>query len=116
MGYSGGKKDHPTYQNILDHTEAVLIEYDPDEISFEDILVEWAQQHSPHSQGKRQYRSAIWYRDADQQLAAEDAVRALEGMGRGRKVYTSIEPISGTRFYQAEEYHQNFIAKRTRGY
>ena len=61
VGYSGGKGKDPTYRNILDYTEALLIEYDPKIVSYEDLVLSWTQMHFPNYHGKTQYRSAVWY-------------------------------------------------------
>eukprot|EP00566_Odontella_aurita_P027162 CAMPEP_0113536948 /NCGR_PEP_ID=MMETSP0015_2-20120614/6554_1 /TAXON_ID=2838 /ORGANISM="Odontella" /LENGTH=165 /DNA_ID=CAMNT_0000436389 /DNA_START=162 /DNA_END=659 /DNA_ORIENTATION=- /assembly_acc=CAM_ASM_000160 len=112
VGYSGGRKPNPTYRSIEDHTEAVLVEYDPRTISYEDILAEWAGLDYPYSSGKTQYRSAVWYTSEYQREAAERTVEAIRTNARGREVYASVEPA--TKFYRAEEYHQNFLRKQGR--
>uniref|UniRef100_A0A7S2EM11 peptide-methionine (S)-S-oxide reductase n=1 Tax=Trieres chinensis TaxID=1514140 RepID=A0A7S2EM11_TRICV len=108
VGYSGGKERDPTYRNIKDSTECILIEYDPSLVTFRDLLVEWANMHNPRSKRKTQYRSAIFYADDGQKRAALEAVKGL-----GRSVCTAVEPVGP--FYRAEEYHQNFLARRGAG-
>lgn len=111
MGYSGGKELNPTYRQIKDHTEAVLIEYDPDVLTYEDLLIEYSRQNYPYSpSGKKQYRSALWYVNPDQKESAIETVKSIEAGSQGKKVYIDVEPV--TRFYQAEDYHQNFMSKR----
>lgn len=107
-GYSGGSKPNPTYRNIMDSTESVWIEFDPDVIAFEDLVVEWARMHSPTRKTSTQYRSVLFYADEEQKMLAEDAVRALKQQ-RG-VIYVDIEPM--TTFYKAEEYHQNYLSKK----
>lgn len=109
VGYTGGKKTNPTYQNIMDSTEAFMIEFDPSLISYEDILDEWAKQHEPFYPSKCQYRSAIFYCNEDQRNAA---LKKIEEFSKGgeRKVYVDVEPVSA--FYKGEEYHQNFLEKQ----
>ena len=114
VGYSGGKKLKPTYRNIMDHTEALLIEFDPSVVSYEDLLITWSRMHSPTSTAKCQYRSAVWYLDDEQQVEAEAVLEGMKAMARGRTVTSKVEPV--TRFYRAEEYHQNYLAKKGRSY
>lgn len=110
VGYTGGEQPNPTYQNIMDTTEAVMVEFNPDVISYEEILDEWAAMHAPYYPSKRQYRSAIFYQNEGQQKAALAKVEAL-GCGGERKVFVDVEPVSA--FYRGEEYHQDFLDKQT---
>lgn len=105
---------NPTYRSILDHTEAVLIEYEPEKISYEDLLVDWARQINPYGGGggNAQYRSAVWYTSDEQRKVAEGTVEGIRAAARGRTVYADVEPA--TKFYRAEEYHQDFVAKQGR--
>ena len=66
VGYSGGHDPDPTYRRILDHTEALLVEFDSNVLSYEDLVVEWARRHTPIGQRKCQYRSAVWYLNEEQ--------------------------------------------------
>ena len=70
VGYTGGKKLNPTYQNILDATEVFMVEFNPEIISYEEILDEWSAQHAPFYPSKCQYKSAIWYTSDEQKKAA----------------------------------------------
>jgi len=103
----------PTYQRILDHTEALLVEYDPTVISYEDLVISWTQMHNPLCKGKTQYRSAVWYTSEEQQEIAEEVVKDWKGSKRD-PIYTSVEPA--LRFYRAEKYHQFFLRKQTSGF
>jgi len=109
VGYTGGEEKNPTYRRIKDATESILIEYDPDIISFKDILVEWSRQvgFSPIRETSKQYRSAIFYVDGKQKKIAEETVKAMKSALGVSKVFTGIEPVSA--FYRAEEYHQNYF-------
>jgi peptide-methionine (S)-S-oxide reductase len=109
VGYTGGEQPNPTYQTIKDSTEAVLIEYDPEILSYEELLIEWKRQHYPFHPSKTQYRSAIWVRTDEEKAVAEKVVNDW-ALTTGKKVYTDIELV--TKFYQAEEYHQNFLEKQ----
>jgi peptide-methionine (S)-S-oxide reductase len=85
-----------------------LVEFDPSAVSLEDLLIEFGRMHSPTSQRSRQYRSVIFYLNEEQKETAEEYVDGLKSSHRG-EIYTKVEKM--TKFYQAEEYHQNYIAK-----
>ena len=73
VGYCGGKTEWPNYENIMDHTEAVRIVFDPSEISYYDILENMMTMHSPTSAPySRQYRSAIFYHNDEQKQISEE--------------------------------------------
>jgi len=110
VGYSGGRKKNPTYRNIKDATEAILIEYDPDIIPFENILIKWSRMHNPFGKKKRQYRSVIFYVDEKQKKITKDTVEEMKSNSRGDDFFTDVEPVSA--FYMAEEYHQDHYKKR----
>jgi len=112
VGYTGGKQPNPTYQNIMDTTEAVMVEFNPDVISYEEILNEWAGMHAPYYASKGQYRSAIFYQNEEQQKVAVAKVAAL-GRDGERNVFVDVEPVST--FYRGEEYHQDFLDKQSSG-
>ncbi len=111
VGYSGGT-ENPTHRMIKDHTEALLVEFDPKVVSYEDLVIEWSRMHSPRYQSKCQYRSAVWCLNDEQRETAEEVVKGMRAAARGGKVYTDVQPA--TRFYKAEEYHQNFLTKERR--
>jgi peptide-methionine (S)-S-oxide reductase len=109
VGYSGGKQLNPTYRNIKDHTEALLIEFDPDVVSYEHLLISWSRMHSPtNTHSKCQYRAAVWYLNSDQKAEAEGFLQGMRALSTA-KVTSKVEPV--TRFYKAEEYHQNYLSK-----
>jgi peptide-methionine (S)-S-oxide reductase len=109
VGYTGGVQPNPTYQAIKDSTEAVLIEYDPEILTYEQLLMEWKRQHYPFNPSKNQYRSAIWIRTDEERAIAEKVMNDW-ALATGKKVYTDLELV--TKFYRAEEYHQNFLEKQ----
>ena len=120
VGYIGGKLQNPTYEEVCTdktgHAEAVEVEYDPDEISFEDLLSVFWSNHNPttlNSQGPDvgiQYRSAIFYHDETQKEIAEKSKRELGQSGKFDKpIVTEIVPAPT--FYKAEEYHQKYFKK-----
>lgn len=105
VGYTGGVQEQPTYQNIADYTEALLIEFDSTETSIDVILEEWRKQTSPYKT-KCQYRTALWYLSEKQEAQMKKMANTMSG---GK--FVDVEPA--TQFFMAEEYHQNFIAKQT---
>ena len=110
VGYTGGKEPLPTYRNIKDATEAILIEFDPSIISYAEVLKEWSTQHSPYYPSKTQYRSAIFYGSEEQKKLAEEMVKVLGDKDEEKNCFSSVEEM-GT-FYQGEEYHQKFLEKQ----
>ena len=111
VGYTGGDKLHPTYRNIQDHTEALLVEFDPTIVSYEDLVIEWTRMHSPYGKAKCQYRSAVWHLNEEQKEICTTIVDGMQATyGKG---CSSVE--SATRFYKAEAYHQNFHANMNSG-
>jgi peptide-methionine (S)-S-oxide reductase len=113
VGYTGGTKLYPTYRNIQDHTEALLIEFNPNLISYEDLVIEWSRMHTPSRTTKCQYRSAVWYVNDEQQEIAEAIVGGMKATYGADGCTSSVE--RATKFYQAEEYHQNFNSKMMGG-
>ena len=106
VGYAGGSKDNPTYRNLGDHSETIQIEYDPTQISYEELLDIFWSSHSPTARPwSRQYASIIFYHNEDQKRLAE-ASMDREAENRGKSIYTEIVPF--TRFYLAETYHQKY--------
>ncbi len=121
VGYSGGNMENPAYHDVCTgrtgHAEVVEIEYVPTQVSYEELLRVFWENHDPTQLNRQgpdtgtQYRSAIFYHTEEQRKAAEESKRALEESGRFRRpVVTVIEPAS--EFYLAEEYHQQYLAKR----
>ena len=119
-GYAGGHKDNPTYREVsaggTGHTEAVQIYYDPTKTSYDQLLNVFWRQVDPTDAGGQfvdrgdQYRTAIFYHDEEQKLQAEESKRKLQASGRFDKpIVTEIVPL--TRFFQAEDYHQDYDKK-----
>lgn len=124
VGYSGGTTDHPTYEQVCTdrtgHAEVVQVEYDPEQVSYEELLNVFWRIHDPTQKNRQgpdvgsQYRSAIFTHDEEQTAAARAAREALEASGRhGRPIATVIEPAGP--FWRAEEYHQRYFEKRGGG-
>lgn len=112
VGYSGGKELNPNYGILLDHTEAILVEFDPKVTTYEDILMEWTRMDYPFSKQKTQYKSAVWFTDEEQQEVAKEVVEGIKASSKGKNVFVDIEPV--TRFYRGEEYHQNYLERARR--
>ena len=123
VGYAGGTKDHPTYEDVCSdetgHAEVVEVEFDPQTISYDKLLdVFWANHNptTPNRQGPdvgTQYRSVIFYHSPEQKAQAEASKAALEKSGKhSRPIVTQIEPAP--RFWPAEDYHQKYLQKRGR--
>lgn len=121
VGYEGGQTDRPTYQDVCTdktgHAEVVQIEYDPAEVSYQDLLNVFWENHDPTQVNRQgpdvgtQYRSVIFYHDDAQWQCAEDSMRERAASGRYRKpIATVITPA--TDFWTAEDYHQQYLEKR----
>lgn len=110
VGYSGGTQDHPTYRNLGDATECFQLEYDPAQIGFAQLLdVFWATHDPTQAPWSTQYKAVLFFHDEEQQRLALESKAALERK-LGKPVLTEILPA--TTFWRAEEYHQQYLAKR----
>ena len=105
VGYAGGSKEDPTYYNLGDHSETIQIDYDPRQISYEELLNIFWESHRPTRPTSRQYASIIFYHDDDQKQLAL-ATKAREETKQGGAIHTEISPY--TAFYLAEGYHQKY--------
>jgi peptide-methionine (S)-S-oxide reductase len=102
--------ENPSYQHLGDHTETVEMEFDPEVISFAELLDVFWQNHDPYSRPwSKQYMSAIFYHDEEQKKQAMQSLER-EQSRKGRAVYTKILPAS--RFYSAEGYHQKYYLRQ----
>ena len=108
MGYAGGTKPNPTYFSIGDHTEAFQVDYDPERISYEELVELFWKSHRPSDQSfSTQYQTVLFYANAEQErIAIASRDRVAEGGGR---VLTRVEPLRS--FYQAEDYHQKYYLR-----
>ncbi|MHC4251336.1 MAG: bifunctional methionine sulfoxide reductase B/A protein [Planctomycetota bacterium] len=119
-GYSGGSKVDPTYKEVCTdttgHAEVVLVTYDPDEVTYRDLLAVFWRIHDPTQRNRqgpdvgRQYRSAVFYMDEDQRREAEASRDELARSG-GLKNPIATEITRAGPFYRAEEYHQRYVEK-----
>lgn len=120
VGYMGGSTKNPTYEQVCTdttgHAEVVQVEYDPEKISYDELLQIFWSNHDPttlNRQGPdigKQYRSAVFYHAPEQEQIAIKSRDMIEKSGRyKKKIVTEITPAS--EFYRAEEYHQKYYAK-----
>ena len=118
VGYTGGKTENPTYKDICykdtGHAEAVQVVYDPAKVSYEDLCLHFWRLHDPTTMNRQgpdrgsQYRSAIFYLDAEQKAVAEKVKPEAQKKWKG-PIVTEITKAS--KFYRAEEYHQDYFKK-----
>ncbi len=119
-GYQGGEEENPTYEQVsyglTEHAEAVEVFYDPEKISYEELLqIFWINIDPTDPTGQfadkgKQYRTAIFYHDNEQKRLAEKSKQELADSGKfSRPVVTQIVPA--TLFWRAEEYHQDYYKK-----
>lgn len=124
-GYTGGRHPNPTYREVssgqTDHIESVRIVYDPEKLSYQDLLILYWKQFDPTDAGGsfydrgHQYTSAIFYEDETQRVQAEASKEALERSGRfSKSIVTRILPAQT--FYPAEDYHQDYHIKNPAHY
>lgn len=125
VGYSGGDFDDPTYADIITgktgHAEAVRVEYDQDEISLEEILHYFFKIHDPTTKNRQgndvgtSYRLAAFYRDDAQKAIIENVIDEVNEIGRFENPVVTTVALE-KEFYDAEEYHQNYLKKNPHGY
>jgi peptide-methionine (S)-S-oxide reductase len=103
----------PTYRNLGDHSETIQIEYDPAQVSYQQLLEVFWSSHNPTTRpGSRQYASVIFYHNEEQRRLAEVS-REGEAERRGAPLYTDI--VAFSRFYPAEAYHQKYRLQQVSG-
>ena len=123
VGYMGGTLDNPTFKDVCTdrtgHAEVVQVEYDPGEVTYEELLEVFWRIHDPTQMNRQgpdvgtQYRSVVFYHDEEQKTKAEESKKGLQDSGAFPKtIATEITPAS--RFYRAEEYHQRYFEKHGR--
>ena len=120
VGYTGGHVENPNYKLVCGHktghAEAVLVEFDPEKITYKALVSAFFELHNPTTRNRQgfdigdQYRSAIFYHSPDQQQTAEQIKNELNKSGKFRRqIITEIVPAST--FYKAEDYHQRYYEK-----
>jgi peptide-methionine (S)-S-oxide reductase len=121
VGYAGGTTENPSYEDVCSdetgHAEVVHLEFDPSQISYDQLLDVFWSNHNPTTLNRQgpdvgtQYRSVIFYYSLEQKAAAEASKQKLAASGKfNRPIVTQIEPAPN--FWRAEEYHQRYLAKR----
>jgi peptide-methionine (S)-S-oxide reductase len=106
VGYAGGATDNPTYHNLGDHTETIQIDYDPTQVSYQELLNVFWESHNPTQPSwSRQYASIIFFHSGEQRRLAVDT-REREGAKYQGQIYTEIVPAP--EFTLAEAYHQKY--------
>jgi len=125
VGYTGGDTENPDYKSVCTgltgHAEAIEITYDPDKISYQDLLALFWRIHNPTTLNRQgpdvgsQYRSAIFYHNDEQKALALQSKLELEQRGVfNAPIVTQITPVSV--FYPAEDYHQRYLEKQGRSF
>ena len=123
VGYMGGHTDNPTYNDVCSgqtgHAEAVEVIYDPSLISYNKLLNVFWNVHDPTTLNRQgpdigeQYRSIIFYYDDEQENSAKTSKDELQKSGSyNRDIVTEIVPAEKFKFYNAEDYHQQYLKKR----
>ena len=123
VGYIGGTTENPTYGDVCTgqtgHAEAVEVVYDPTRVKYEDLLAIFWSVHDPTTLNRQgpdvgtQYRSAIFHHTPEQETTARASMEELRQSGSSRReIVTEITPA--TEYYMAEDYHQQYIEKRSR--
>ncbi len=119
VGYEGGSLKNPTYHDVCTdetgHAEVVELTFDPEKVGYAAIVDQFFKMHDPTTKDRqgpdwgRQYRSVIFFHSPEQEVVARE-VMAESQANFSKKIVTQIEPA--TTFYRAEEYHQQYLAKR----
>lgn len=124
VGYEGGHVDNPTYEQVCSHTtghaETVHVQFDPSKVTYEKLLDVFFENHDPTQLNKQgfdvgdNYRSVIFYHNADQKDSAESKIAELARNGKYKNpIVTQIVPAKT--FWNAEDYHQQYLRKRNLG-
>jgi peptide-methionine (S)-S-oxide reductase len=124
-GYMGGHAENPTYQQVCTgdtgHAETVQVTYDDDQVDYTSLLEVFFDMHNPTTRNRQgpdvgsQYRSAVFWHDAEQKEAAERKIRELDASGKWPQPVVTEVTRAGT-FWRAEEYHQRYFEKHGGGY
>lgn len=121
VGYTGGHTENPSYEEVCGkgtgHAEALEIQFDPNEVSYQELLDRFFTIHDPTQVNRQgpdigdQYRSAVFFHSADQEKAVRETIERLPGERAYRKpIATQVVPAAP--FWEAEAYHQQYFAKR----
>jgi methionine-S-sulfoxide reductase len=125
VGYTGGTLENPRYENVktgkTGHAEALQIVFNPAKISYAAILEYFFRLHDPTTANRQgndvgsQYRSVIFYHSEEQKTIAESVRQTVEASGKWKRPIVT-EIVSASPFYEAEEYHQDYLRKNPNGY
>ena len=121
VGYTGGQTQNPNYEQVCTgrtgHAEAVEVHYDPEIVSYSELLDVFWKKHDPTTLNRQgpdigtQYRSAIYFHDEEQKRLAEESKKNLEDSGIYRNPIVT-EITESSKYYPAEDYHQKYLEKR----
>lgn len=122
-GYSGGSVPNPSYEDVCGgdtgHAESIQVTFDPSVISYADLLRIFLTTHDPTTLNRQgadvgtQYRSAVFYHNAEQERTARQVIQEFESSKVWKKpIVTEVSPFK--EFYKAEEYHQEYYARNSR--
>lgn len=121
VGYIGGSNENPTYGNHPKHAEGLEITYDPNETSYRKLLDYFFRIHDPSTVDRQgndrgsSYRSALFIQDEQEGIEAQEIIDLVNKSRRWPgKVVTTLEPF--TKFWPAEDYHQDYLVKHPNGY
>ena len=125
VGYTGGTVENATYEQVrtgsTGHAESIQITFDPQQVSFDEILALFFRMHDPTTRNRQgndvgsQYRSAIFYHSEEQRETAERVKKEVDASGKwSRPIVTEIVPAGP--FWSAEGYHQDYLVKNPNGY
>ena len=124
VGYMGGQTERPTYEQVCSsrtgHAEVMQLTYDPDKVSYEELLKVFWQSHNPTTLNRQgpdvgtQYRSAIFYHTPEQKIIAEKSKAELEASGKWKSPIVT-EITAAQNFWKAEGYHQKYFEKNEIG-
>ncbi len=122
VGYEGGNLDQPSYKDVCTdqtgHAEVVELDFDPEHISYEQLLEAFFALHDPTTRNRQgpdwgtQYRSVIFYHSPEQEQQARTKIEQLtaEGVFKPKRIVTEVEQAQT--FWRAEDYHQRYLEKR----
>ncbi len=120
-GYAGGTVPNPTYEQVCTgdtgHAEVVVVEYDPTQVSYKDLMTVFFASHNPTEKNRQgadvgtQYRSSIFYTTEKQKVEALGYIEEINATSGGKPVVTEVEPL--TEVYKAESYHKDYYTNHT---
>lgn len=125
VGYTGGHTKNPTYEDVCSdttgHAEAVQVKFDPNEVSYDELLNIFWENHNPTTMNRQgpdvgsQYRSVIFYHSEEQKKEAEASKKKLQESGKYGDKEIVTEIVEAGPWYPAEEYHQKYVMKKGGG-